>query len=578
ASLQWIVNNRSVAPGTNIDVSSGFSAKLALGKSSDFLKQWLVFQNNSSESPLSMTATIGDLYTDYSTAVLTGKPTHSYVSIIGQGTQDSHHSTGGVGPNLDIQVEGVSVEASLDDGKFDAAGNNGPTSVYHFRSEGAQGSHSNGVGRGFDAGTVSYGSYGGASITGSGTLAEGSSSLPWEAGGALVTVMSKGGQATNDGTVALSGGFGGDVSVHSADDLTLNVNAHANSPMVGLLALSQGGKGTINNYTSGAGSNGKGGIVDVTFQGTVKGSKPYSIGLVAASVGAATQSDISDLHASPSGGGSNVTLKLVAAHVNLGSTNTIGLVATSTAQNPSSGKGFRISGNSYRDVLVSLDAGSSVSVGNTTDTATATDTTIGILASSAVGWSSQPFLGTAPSSLSSPGKVGNVTIENKGSITALGSGAIGVVAQSIAGNGASASGGFLPFIGDSGGSGGTAGTVTYKGDGGQIIAKGAGATGLLMQSIAGGGGNGGNAKGLFVAVGGHGGHGGEAGTVSFSQKNGASITTEGNYAQGVVLQSVGGGGGNGGHASSYSIGTPTSTSIGGRGGIGGDGGALEFGG
>ncbi|QIM49835.1 hypothetical protein G9Q38_11975 [Pusillimonas sp. DMV24BSW_D] len=578
ASLQWMINNLIVAPNTNIDVNSGFSATLALNENSDFQKQWLTFQNDPAKAPLSMSATLSNLYNDVSIARLTGKPQHHYVSIIGSGVQNSHHTTGGVGPNLDIEVQSIRVEASLDDGKFDATGNNGPTSVYHFRSQGADGSHSDGVGSGYDGGAVSYESYGTSSITGSGNLAQGSSSLPWEAGGALVTVMSKGGQATNEGTVALHGAFGGNVSVHSADNLTLNVNASANSPMVGLLALSQGGKGTINNYISGAGSNGKGGIVDVTFQGTIKGSKPYSIGLVAASVGAATQSDISDLHASPSGGGSNVTLKLEAAHVNLGSTNTIGLVATSTAQNPSSGKGFRISGNSYRDVLVSLDAGSSVSVGNTTDTVTATDTTIGILANSAVGWSSQPFLGTAPSSMSSPGKVGNVTIENKGSITALGSGAIGVLAQSIAGNGASASGGVLSFIGDSGGAGGTAGAVTYKGDGGQITAKGAGATGLLMQSIAGGGGNGGNARGLFVAVGGHGGHGGDAGTVSFSQQNGAIIKTEGSYAQGVVLQSIGGGGGNGGHSSSYSMGTPVSTSIGGRGGIGGNGGALEFGG
>src|SRR5690606_26860835 len=158
---------------------------------------------------------------------------------------------------------------------------------------------------------------------------------------------------------------------------------------------------------------------------------------------------------------------------------------------------------------------------------TATDTTIGILASSAVSWASQPFLGAIDWAQGSPGKVGNVTVNNHGSVSASGSGAIGILAQSIAGNGASASGGTRLFVGEAGSAGSPAGNVTYAGNGGSIAATGDGATGLLMQSIAGGGGNGGNAAGLFVAVGGRGGKGGDGGTVAFSQKNGASITTPG---------------------------------------------------
>ncbi|RII82041.1 autotransporter outer membrane beta-barrel domain-containing protein [Neopusillimonas maritima] len=583
---QWQINGSAVNLNTNIDVSTGFDAGLNLDGLSNFKQQKLSFLNSANQTPLSMTATVyGVVPNRPQPAHLISNANQSLVSVVGVGSSDLHHNTGAVGPTINGTIK-TSVYVALDGGKYNA-NDGGPTSVYHFRSQGADGNsdESGFVAAdpfGANGGNVSvdlynYDSARANAITASGTLAQGSSSLPWEAGAALLSAVSQGGQGTVRDALPFDGGFGGNVSVWTDQNavLTLDVNAKANSPVVGLLALSRGGKGsTVDDRT---GHNGKGGEVDVTFSSIIEGSKPYSMGIVAASVGAASQYETLT-RPSASGGGSNVSVRLEYADINLSSTNTIGVVATSTAENPKANGSIGGSGNSYRDVLVSLDSSSSISVGNTTDTATATDTTIGVLANSAVGWSSQPFLGTAPSSMSSPGSVGNVTIENKGSITALGSGAIGVLAQSIAGNGASASGGVLSFIGDSGGAGGTAGKVTYKGDGGKITAKGAGATGLLMQSIAGGGGDGGNAAGLFVAVGGHGGHGGEAGTVSFSQKNRASITTEGNYAQGVVLQSVGGGGGNGGHSSSYSVGVPTSTSIGGRGGIGGDGGTLEFGG
>jgi hypothetical protein len=359
------------------------------------------------------------------------------------------------------------VYASLDGGKYNASGS-GPTSVYHFRSQGADGNSDQTVNQeanpfGANGGSVSVDLYNqdgvrSNAISGSGTLAQGTSSLPWKAGAALVSAVSQGGQGTVRDALPFDGGGGGDVSVWA--DLnavyTLDVDAKANSPVAGLLALSRGGKGSI--VDDRMAHNGKGGVVDVTFSSIIAGSKPYSMGIVAASVGAASQY-ASATRPSVSGGASDVTVRLEYADINLSSTNTIGVVATSTADSPNASGSISGSGNSYRDVRVSLDSYSSISVGNTTDTATATDTTIGVLANSAVGWSSQPFLGTAPSSMSSPGSVGNVTIENKGSITALGSGAIGVLAQSVAGNGASASGGVLSFIGDTGGSGGTAGHV-----------------------------------------------------------------------------------------------------------------------
>src|SRR5690606_486997 len=150
--------------------------------------------------------------------------------------------------------------------------------------------------------------------------------------------------------------FGGPVSV-TVDDgawLNMNIDGRADSPTVGVLALSKGGRGGV--VSNLAGQNGKGGTVDVVFSGGVQGSKPYSMGVVAASVGAATQSDNTG-RPWLSGGGSDVSLKLVGGEVNLASTNSIGLIATSTAENPRGDGSVQGNANSFRDVTVSLDAG-----------------------------------------------------------------------------------------------------------------------------------------------------------------------------------------------------------------------------
>jgi hypothetical protein len=148
------------------------------------------------------------------------------------------------------------------------------------------------------------------------------------------------------------------------------------------------------------------------------------------------------------------------------------------------------------------------------------------------------------------GAGGVVVVTNAGTVTTMGSDAKGIVAQSIGGGGGAAHGsGGLVSIGGKGGSGGASGTVTVANDG-WIFAGSegtAGSDGILAQSIGGGGGAGGSAGGL-VALGGSGTGvtGGNGGVVSVANSGG--IDVQGNLARGIHAQSIGGGGGSGGNS------------------------------
>ena len=162
------------------------------------------------------------------------------------------------------------------------------------------------------------------------------------------------------------------------------------------------------------------------------------------------------------------------------------------------------------------------------------------------------------------GAGGRVVVDNDGSIVTYGSDAKGIVAQSIGGGGGSAHGsGGLVSIGGQGGSGGAAGVVEVTNDG--WIETGAadtkGSDGILAQSIGGGGGAGGSSGGL-VALGGAGTAGGAANTVTVN--NNGYIATLGGMARGVHAQSIGGGGGSGGDSGGL-------VSLGGTGSVGSEG-------
>ncbi len=168
------------------------------------------------------------------------------------------------------------------------------------------------------------------------------------------------------------------------------------------------------------------------------------------------------------------------------------------------------------------------------------------------------------------GSAVGVTVQGTGSILTSGAGADGVMAQSIGGSGGTGANTYgLVAIGGTGSKGGTGAAVSVS-NFGRIVTGGDGARGIIAQSIGGGGGDGGSSGGM-VSVGGNGSGGGSGSTVTIV--NDGIITTTGDDAMGVLAQSIGGGGGNGG--SSGSVGAFVGVAIGGDGGAGGAGGDVN---
>ena len=207
------------------------------------------------------------------------------------------------------------------------------------------------------------------------------------------------------------------------------------------------------------------------------------------------------------------------------------------------------------------------------------------------------------------GVAGNVFVDAHTNIQAQGESGTGILAQSLGGGGGNGginiSGslavnkkGTLPSVtfgvGGFGGSGNISNDVTVD-QAGTITTNGKSGHGLLAQSIAGGGGNGGlniatsinhstagaAAKqsniSFLVGIGGHAGDGADAGDVQIVRSSG-DISTRGDYARGILAQSLGGGGGTGGLNVSTVVtdqGTPVVVGIGGFGEGGGNAGSVS---
>jgi hypothetical protein len=155
---------------------------------------------------------------------------------------------------------------------------------------------------------------------------------------------------------------------------------------------------------------------------------------------------------------------------------------------------------------------------------------------------------------STAGNGGSVTITNAAAIETSGILGGAIVAQSIGGSGGTVTGGShgILALGGSSGNSGNGGTVTVNSTG-QILTTGIDAIGLFAQSVGGGGGYadlsqadpgqslvGATGSASLAEVGGAG-SSGNGGNVAIHVQ--AAIATTGDYAAGIVAQSVGGGGG-----------------------------------
>ncbi|WP_459615922.1 hypothetical protein [Bordetella sp. 2513F-2] len=148
----------------------------------------------------------------------------------------------------------------------------------------------------------------------------------------------------------------------------------------------------------------------------------------------------------------------------------------------------------------------------------------------------------------------------------------------------SANGSITVNVGGRGGEGGDGGAARLVA-GGTVLTSGDYADGIVVQSIGGGGGIGGGSYStnyldwldLNIAVGGRGGVGGQGGEASVTLSRQAQIQTQGYEAYGVLAQSIGGGGGQGGSGTLATKGRiEIGAGVGGTGGDGNDGGTVDF--
>ena len=214
-------------------------------------------------------------------------------------------------------------------------------------------------------------------------------------------------------------------------------------------------------------------------------------------------------------------------------------------------------------------AGGNVVVTNRVDVTTSGTNAYGMIVQSMAGQGGQGgagYIASSGGSGGSPAQAGTVSVDNYGTIETSGSGAIGILAQSLGGGGGDG-GSSYGFVSQGGGgsAGGNGSTVTVKlKDSSAITTYGSGAHGVLAQSIGGSGGNSGDSGGL-VAFNNSGAYGGDGGNVSITAETGSQTTTIGNGALGLFAQSIGGGGGSGG----LTIGVAAMGASGGGGGSGG---------
>ncbi len=400
-------------------------------------------------------------------------------------------------------------------------------------------------------------------------------------GGSGVRIESIGGDGGNGGDASAivnnafggdggHGGFGGRVLLELNTEMTIKGEAPA------IIARSLGGAGGdggtgttgIGNGNGGSVSGaGNAGTVEVALSGTVETNESGSYGLIAQSIGgfsgdagAAGGFVAYGANGESAGEGSQVTVTLEEGTrlVTHGAEESGGVLAQSIGGGGGLGSrsgGFvslggsgSAGGNGFHVTLSSL--GEIVSTKGTDSPA--------LHASSIGGGGGDAGRNRGVVSIGGDGAEGGngnmVTVTNEASLTTLGSQSDGLVAQSIGGGGGSAhttSG--VVSIGGDGKKGGHGGRVTVTNTG-AVSTAGDFADAVYLQSLGGGGGDGSNvvAVGLGVAVGygGQGGPGGTGDSVTYSDGGADTYTlsTAGDHARGLYAQSLGGGGGDGGNA------------------------------
>ncbi|MDA7965324.1 hypothetical protein [Ruegeria sp.] len=417
------------------------------------------------------------------------------------------------------------------------------------------------------------------------------SNVGWEIG-------SVGGNGGNGGDSYLSfwdgrdggdGGRGGTVNATQTAGSTIQTSGLDHEGIFAFSRSGEAGNGGSGFAAPGGGTGGHsadGGNVTVTQQGAISTSGDSADGIYALSVsnnGGNGGSQWGLVGSSGDGGFGGSGGTVVVNTTSTGSILTTGDYANGIYAQSIGGSGG--SAGTSGNLLVSLIGGADnggnggqVQISHAGAIETQGDFSRGIVAQSIGGGGGSGGAGGGLVALSLGGVGSNggsgsavsVAVQGTGSILTSGAGADGVMAQSIGGSGGTGANSYgLVAIGGTGSKGGTGAAVSVS-NYGRIVTGGDGARGIIAQSIGGGGGDGGSSGGM-VSVGGDGNGGGSGSTVTIV--NDGIITTTGDDAMGILAQSIGGGGGNGG--SSGSVGAFVGVAIGGDGGAGGTGGDVN---
>ncbi|MGH6763714.1 MAG: hypothetical protein ACRECW_19245 [Phyllobacterium sp.] len=416
------------------------------------------------------------------------------------------------------------------------------------------------------------------------------------------------GHPAGDGGSAVSSNAGSSLAMIAINMVGGNIASTGNY-LNGIIAYGRGGDGGTGRAQANAGSGGNGIPVTITTskQMSISTAGDEAVGISAQSLGGTGgyqdpngdgTVDLKDPRAGAGGDGGSVNIKVgmdaYSSSANGGTIMTNGHLSHGIRAQSFGGVGGD-SGSSF--ILVgysSSDAGgggngASVNVINASDITTRGDFSVGILAQSIGGGGGDvdPSVGliSVAGDAEQGGNGGRVTAELYGDITTYGEGSIGILAQSIGGgggNGGSTLG--VASVGGKGGAGGAPDDVTLTiHEGARVQTEGDFAYGLVGQSISEGGGNGGSvldvSAGLpAVGIGGQAGNGGHtSGTVTVTVDAGVQniFATTGDNAHAIVAQSIGGGGGTGGNAFGADVGIGDFQMAGGA-GYGGPGGQVSM--
>jgi hypothetical protein len=389
-----------------------------------------------------------------------------------------------------------------------------------------------------------------------GILAESAGGGGGNGGFSVAGALSFGENLNADVSIGGKGGAGATsntVKVNSAGDIKTSGNnskgiyAHSVGGGGGNGGISIAGSGSVGDKASAnvtiGGSGGDGdtsGIVEITSKGKIITSGNFSSGIDAKSIG---------------GGGGNGGLSIA------GSISNSSTISSSVAIG---GKGVK--GATAKNVTVSTCGLAKNQI------CTKQNTNLLIPTSNEIQTNGLQSYGIIAESIGGGGGVGGAAIAAS---LVINKSLLGAKSILVGGNGAS---------GGDGGSGSN-GAIVEVNNYQNITTLGAQSAGILAKSVGGGGGNGGYAisgsiggsgeigGSINVAVGGNGGNGGDGEKVTV---NGfGTINTSGNNSDAIEAASVGGGGGNAGFAIAAGLATSpdieVSVSVGGKGGIGGNG-------